>query len=126
MENGIQKRMKLHSNIYKTFDIVVVPFPFVDGPGQKMRPAIILSSKENFNDLSEHLILGMITSSFSTRWPLDIEIADLESAGLEKRCLIRFKLFTIDIQLIRKKIGYLSQKDKIEIKKALKLIFYNE
>ena len=31
--------------IYERFDVVVVPFPFVDSPTTKPRPALVLSTR---------------------------------------------------------------------------------
>ena len=39
---------------YKTFDVVVVSFPFTDQNTDKRRPALILSDYENFIDDQGH------------------------------------------------------------------------
>lgn len=44
------------------FDVVVVPFPFMDRPAVKRRPAVVVSSTE-FNKVHEGKILAMITST---------------------------------------------------------------
>jgi len=46
--------------IYSRYDVVTVPFPFVDRPKTKKRPAVVLSNME-FNK-SNHTILAMITT----------------------------------------------------------------
>src|SRR5581483_12025145 len=108
--------MKKPINIYKTFDIVIVPFPFTDTLEAKKRPAIVLSAHA-FNQKAEHSILAMITSTSHNQWPFDMEITDLSSCGLLKPSLIRFKLFTFDHRLILSKIGSLSKKDQKNIVK---------
>lgn len=97
--------------IYKPFDIVVVPFPFVDFAEQKRRPAIIISS-EDFSNSLNHSILAMITSVNNSTWEFDVNITDLKMAGLSHNSVIRFKLFTLYNKLIIKKIGHLSLKDR--------------
>lgn len=97
-------------SIYKTCDIVVVPFPFTNVLNSKNRPAVVMSS-QSFN-YAGHTILVMITSAYHSSWPFDVKIQDLKDCGLEKASVIRFKLFTIDNRLIKAKIGTLSDCDK--------------
>lgn len=47
--------------ISERWDVVVVPFPFAEGPGEKRRPALALSSRD-FNRAG-HTILAMITTA---------------------------------------------------------------
>jgi len=115
--------MKKISNIYKTFDIVVVPFPFTDNVHAKNRPAVVISSYDYFNNSAEHSILAMITSSHHNPWPLDIPIKNLKSSGLEKTSIIRLKLFTLDHRIILKKVGKLSLIDQKNLKKNFALAF---
>lgn len=110
-------------SIYKTFDVVVVPFPFVDQFKSKNRPAIILSSYNYFDRFSGHSIAAMITSSRQTQWPLDIELYDVQRCGLLKPSKIRFKLFTLDHRLVKQKIGHLSDLDKENLIKNFRLSF---
>ncbi|HEX4068546.1 MAG TPA: type II toxin-antitoxin system PemK/MazF family toxin [Candidatus Babeliales bacterium] len=111
--------------IYNQFDIVVVPFPFVDSPVAKRRPAIILSSKKHFNQETKHSVMAMITSARNIPWPGDVKISDLSSAGLKKASVIRMKLFTIDHKLILERLGTLSKKDLLSLQKISKSIFEN-
>ena len=104
-------KMTKHSNSYKTFDIVVVPFPFVDSAQTKNRPAIIVSYHK-FNAHAQHSILAMITSSQHISWPNDTKISQVSSCGLITPSIIRLKLFTLDHRLIKEKIGSLSAKDQ--------------
>lgn len=98
------------SMIYKTFEIVVVPFPFVDSAKTKNRPALVISSAQS--NAEGNTVLMMITSALHERWFLDTEISNLPQAGLSKGSMIRPKLFTIDNRLIKEKIGALSAKDR--------------
>jgi mRNA interferase MazF len=114
--------MKTLINIYEAFDIIVVPFPFTDILEGKKRPAVVLSSNE-FNSQARACILAMVTSSSHASWPGDVEISDLDTAGLPAKSLIRLKLFSLDHRLIIKNIGRLSNKDKKSLKKSLQKIF---
>lgn len=111
--------------IYNQFDIVVVPFPFVDSPVSKRRPAIVLSSKKHFNQETNHSIMAMITSARNVPWSCDVTVTDLISAGLKKASVIRMKLFTIDHKLVLDHLGTLSKKDRQSLQKMAKSIFDN-
>lgn len=108
---------------FDTFDIVAVPFPFTDRSQSKRRPAMVVSSRVAFNVPAGHSVLAMITSSKNQAWPLDVPIADLQSAGLPAPSLIRMKLFTLDNRLVVRKIGTLSKLDRQKAKRALAKLF---
>lgn len=110
-------------NTYKTFDVVLVPFPFTTDPRAKKRPALVLSSHTFFNNFIDHTICAMITSSSHLEWPFDVEIKDLSSCGLEKASVIRFKIFTIDNRLISTSIGTLSLADQKRIQTSVQAVF---
>jgi len=104
---------------YKPFEIVVVPFPFTDRKAYKRRPALILSDDNNFNKLSGHTVLAMITSQKNPAWPLDTMITAKRQTGLTAPSKVRMKLFTLDSRLIVKKIGTLTDRNKKAVRKAL-------
>ena len=95
----------------KPYDVVVVPFPFTDRTASKRRPALVMSSAA-FNSASRHSVLAMITSAEQSRWPGDLPISDLESAGLASDCLVRLKIFTLDQRLIVRRAGALAVADQ--------------
>lgn len=104
---------------YSQFDVVVVPFPFTDKNANKRRPALVLSDRAAFNESIGHSVMAMITTASHSTWPLDIRITDLGPAGLKVPSIIRMKLFTIDNELVREKIGELSQGDQESVQTAL-------
>ena len=91
-------------------DVVVVPFPFVEQPVAKRRPAVVLSGAA-FNGDSGQSVLAMITSAAGSSWPSDLLIKDQQEAGLNRSCVVRWKLFTLPNDLILQRIGELSQGD---------------
>lgn len=104
---------------YEAFDVVVVPFPFTDRVTSKRRPALVLSDAQSFNRQVGHAVLAMITSAKNSDWPLDVEIQDLDAAGLPSASIIRMKLFTLDGQLIIRKAGSLAAADRRWVAEAL-------
>jgi len=110
---------------YEPFDVIVVPFPFTDRDASKRRPALVLSSHAVFNAPSGHAVLAMITSQRVPAWPLDVEIADLQRAGLWAPSTVRFKLFTLDQRLILRAAGKLGIADRRRVAHALRRLFGN-
>lgn len=54
----------------------------------------------------------MITSGSAERWPTDQVIVDLRSAGLERACVVRWKLATLASAFVTRKIGAISVPDR--------------
>jgi mRNA interferase MazF len=105
---------------FSAFDVVVVPFPFTDKATTKRRPALILSDAKAFNLQVGQAVMAMITSAKNSDWPLDIEIQDLDSAGLPSPSVIRMKLFTLDEELIIRKAGQLAGPDQTKAIEAFR------
>lgn len=107
--------------ICKTFDIVIVPFPFVDSVGVKKRPALVLSTEQSNKD--GYVVLAMITSARHSKKLLDMVMEDLPAAGLTVSSVVRMKLFSLDTHIVYKKIGALGKGDQENFKKSFKKLF---
>jgi mRNA interferase MazF len=105
---------------FKAYDVVVVPFPFTDRSTSKRRPALVLSDAGKFNKKVGQSVLAMITSANNSDWPLDVNINDLDTAGLPSASVVRMKLFTLDDKLILRKAGALAQQDRSKVSGAIK------
>ena len=103
-------------------DVVVVPFPFVDRPISKTRPALVFS-RQAFNTGNGHTVLAMITTGAGSVWPSDIEIIDRDAAGIVHPSVIRWKVFTLPNQVILRRVGTLGMKDRAAVKKAARSAF---
>jgi mRNA interferase MazF len=110
--------MEVMTMICKPYDVVEVPFPFIDSPKAKVRKALVIS-RETFNRNNSATVLAMITSATNSKWFKDVSVSDLKKAGLNKPCFVRFKLFTIQNDLIKNKVGSLSISDKSEVSEKL-------
>lgn len=104
--------------ICERYDVVVVPFPFIDRARTKKRPALVLSCRA-FNR-NNHTILAMITTKHHPPWPGDAPITNYVAAGLHLPRIARFKLFTLDNRFLLRKIGHLSEIDTSEIQKQVR------
>jgi mRNA interferase MazF len=111
--------MRNHIVTFEAFDVVVVPFPFTDKTTTKRRPALVLSEAKPFNKDMAHSVLAMITSASHSDWPLDIDIEDIDAAGLPFASIIRMKLFTLDDKFIIRKAGSLGRRDRKVVANAL-------
>lgn len=112
--------MKRHTVTFEAFDVVVVPFPFTDRTTTKRRPALVLSDAGNFNKQVGQSVLAMITSAGNSDWPLDVNIEDLEPAGLPSASVVRMKLFTLDNKLVIRKAGVLAKQDRSAVSATLR------
>jgi len=106
--------------ICERFDIVAVPFPFSDAPRAKRRKALVLSPR-SFNEKNGASLLMMITSAAHSSWHLDVKLDKWREAGLQKPCLARMKIFTLDNRLILGKVGQLLASDRKNLIAALRL-----
>lgn len=104
--------------ISERWDVVVVPFPFTEGRGEKRRPALALSGRE-FNRAG-HTILAMITTREHHPWPGDTALQDPQAAGLPAQCLVRLKLFTLDNRIILHRAGRLADADAEAVERQLR------
>ncbi|MBN2280766.1 MAG: type II toxin-antitoxin system PemK/MazF family toxin [Candidatus Marinimicrobia bacterium] len=101
--------MKTKSTIvYKKWDIVLVDFPFSANSSPQKRPALIVSP-EKYN-AGKNVIILQISSKKDLSGE-DYQIKDWESANLLLPSFIKMKFATVKNDIIRKKIGRLSQED---------------
>ncbi len=106
--------------MFKPFDIVITPFPFVDVIGKiKYRPALVISSEE-YNQKTNSAIFLMITSAkHSSLWN-DYVIQNYSNTNLQGGCVIRIKTFTLANEILKNKIGKLNKIDIINVQNILK------
>lgn len=82
---------------FERFDVVSVPFPYVERETRKHRPAVVISAR-SVQERHGLLWVAMITSASNPAWPDDIEIGDLALAGLSKPSVIRpVKVATVEV-----------------------------
>lgn len=84
----------------KKGDIVLIPFPFSDLTGNKLRPAVVLIASD-FD-----VTVCFITTQFQWQTEFDIQLKPSRLNGLKKTSLLRIgKFSTIDKSLILGRIG---------------------
>lgn len=95
-------------------DLFLVPFPFSNQSGKKVRPVVVISNNE-YNKKSEDLIIVGVTSNLiHDNYTLSLSQNDLEEGNLITECIIKAdNVLRLNKDLVIKKIGNLrKQKTK--------------
>lgn len=103
---------------FKTWDIVLVPFPFTNLRQTKKRPALIVSP-EGYNSGSDVVILFITSNLRNQGRPGDYLIEKWKKSGLPKPSMCRMKFATIEKSIIIKKLGEMASADRRALKGKL-------
>jgi mRNA interferase MazF len=80
---------------FEPWDVIAVPFPYLDRPIRQRRPALVVAA--GLGGMQALLWVLMITAAVNPRWPEDVEIVDHQAAGLPIASIVRTaKIATID------------------------------
>ena len=93
---------------FAPWDVVVVPFPYVDRLAERRRPALVISSRR----LSPFglLWMAMITSADNESWSCDVAVANLQRAGLPAPSVVRpAKIACIEPARVLRRAGALDK-----------------
>jgi mRNA interferase MazF len=102
-------------------DIILIPFPFTDLTGKKLRPAVILIETDY------DLTVSFITTQFKWKESTDIKLFPTSSNGIKTPSLIRLsKIATVDKSLVIGKLGEIQQNDMAELNLKLKILLQLE
>jgi len=109
---------------FREGDIVIMELPFTDLIGKKLRPVLVLSS-EKLNIISRDLIVTKISSSQQLKdFEVKLKPEDLEEGKLKKVSYIHcHSIFTVEKNLIVKKVGRLKIEKLNKVKIIIKEIF---
>ena len=110
--------------IFQQKELVLLPYPFSNQEGSKVRPAIIVSN-DNFNKRGEDCVMVPLTTLIKDEpFSLMLNQDNLESGKLLKQSRIRIdKIFTIRKGLIIMKIGKINDKTIEKIKFEISKVF---
>lgn len=104
---------------YKRGDVVIVSFPYTDRSGFKKRPAVIVSS-DNFNRSRQDSILAPISGRLNNMMAEDCKLNDWSAAGLLKPSIVKAILLTVHQDVIKSRLGQLSDQDLKAVEAAIK------
>ena len=106
--------------------VVLVPFPFDDFSGKKVKPAVCLTEEIG---KYQHVVIAFISSKLDQN-PTDSDLLILDTTegfsktGLALSSVIKLhKLVTVPTNLIKRKLGKLSPAHQQKVKLKLKEIF---
>lgn len=103
-------------------DIVLLSFPFTNYLEAKKRPAVVISS-DAYHQYGFDVILMAITSQIKVKPAFaEVPIENWQAAGLLKRSIIKPVMFTVEKNLIQKKLGRLADEDVVQLRRVLKLV----
>jgi len=96
-------------------DLLLVPFPFSDQKGRKVRPVVVMSNNE-FNINSDDILVAGVTSNISKdKYTISLTNKDLDEGKLLTPCCIKAEnILKIDKSIIIKKIGKI-KKDRLDL-----------
>lgn len=91
-------------------DLLLVPFPFSDQSGRKVRPVIVISNNE-FNKYSNDVIaIGVTSNILRDDYTIKLTNNNLDEGKLFTNCIIKVEnLLKLDKELIIKKIGKINK-----------------
>jgi mRNA interferase MazF len=112
---------------YRQGAVVLVPFPFTDQSGSKVRPALVVSS-DLFNDLHSDIVLAAITTQIPVapdpRTEIVLGHADVAAGRIKQTSIIKTaKLFTCETGLIRRQVATIQTAKLAEVLAALRALF---
>ena len=92
-------------------DIVVVDYPFTDGPGSKRRPAAVIN-RAGYTLIRQYYVLMPVTSRVTPLLGFDVRIEHWREAGLHRESLIKPVFFTLNGDRVESRLGTLLDTDK--------------
>lgn len=97
-------------------ELVLVPFPFSDQTGQKVRPALVLSNNA-FNQTSDDVIIcGLTTTLKQSKYTIIITPDDIEEGLLYEKSAIKVEnLLKIDQNLVIKRFARINKQIFAEV-----------
>lgn len=105
-------------------ELILIPYPFSDSDGQKVRPAVVISNNE-FNRHGNDILAIPLTSVIKQE-PFSIMLTqkDLEHGKLIKESRIRIdKIFSVSKDRVIMKIGKINNKIFNKIKEEILKLF---
>lgn len=107
----------------KQRSIILVPFPFSDQSGQKVRPALIISNDEYNNTSNDVLVCAITTNTKPSKYSVLINQSSIESGILYEKSAVKAEsLLKIQKSLILKTIATINTQTLTKITDIIKEI----
>ncbi|HEY0262372.1 MAG TPA: type II toxin-antitoxin system PemK/MazF family toxin [Chitinophagales bacterium] len=95
--------------MYKQGDVILVPFPFSDLSGSKLRPALVISS-EQVNQTRDLICVQITSKVFNDFFFFELNDNDVIPKLPLKSGIRLHKIFTVEQNRIERKLGELTPK----------------
>ena len=106
------------------YEIVLVAFPFTDGPATKPRPALVITTSERHGDV----LLAFISSNVSgpaggDELDIPADHPDFAATGLKVSSRLRLsRMTTLAMPLVKRRIGVLPPALQLECQQVLERV----
>lgn len=92
-------------------EIMLVPFPFSDFSGKKVRPVLVVSNNKFNQSSDDAIVCGITTNTAKETYTVKISNDHLEEGHLFKPCCVKVEnILKINKSLLIKKIGTIKNK----------------
>ena len=106
--------------MYKQGSIVLIPFPFTDLSGVKVRPAVIVSSKT----IGDDIIVAFISTNTKKKGKFEVFLKMNTENGLKSNSVVVVsKIATLEKKTILGEIGQVSHVEIEQIQGKIKSLF---
>ena len=106
--------------VWKKGDVLLIPFPYSDLSGVKVRPVVVVSIPA-YQAIRGELLVAYLTSQVTALHPtFDYLLTDWRTVGLLKPTVMKPRLAVIKKTLVRYSIGKLSARDLAEVELRLR------
>jgi mRNA interferase MazF len=108
------------------YRVILVPFPFDDLTGSKVRPAVCLTEAVGAH---RHVVLAFITSVVPPKLePTDLLLdpgsADFARTGLRVRSTLRLhRMVTVSATIIQRQLGVLTPDLQVQVQQRMRTLF---
>lgn len=100
---------------YSRHDVVLVRYPFTDLSNLKVRPAIIVSVPH----VSQDVLIVPLTSQTASLLLGEFVLSDWQGAGLNVETAVKRGVYTLQENLIIKRVGKISDSDSSRLDVSL-------
>lgn len=104
-----------------TGDVVLVPFRFTSGIGEKRRPVVIVSARE-YNAERADIVAVALTTQMDRSYVGDCLISDWKAAGLPQPSMAKGVLATIQKGNVERNLGSLTGSEMARLRDSLRQI----
>ena len=100
---------------YSKNDVVLTRYPFSDLSSTKVRPAIVISSPHE----SQDVFVVPLTSRIAGLLSGEFILADWQAAGLQIPTAVKRGVYTVHVSLIIKVVGKLTPADAVQVDRSV-------